>query len=195
MTIHHLLRPAALTVAALLAAGASRDAAAQAWTVVPEATQLHWEARHFDTSTVRGRFERLEARLSFDATARRGELSVSVATASVSTGLAPFDTILRGGPMFDARIHPMATFVSRRFEFDGDRLVAVSGDLTVKDIVRPVTLKALRFGCRPAVAPGTEVCGGDFEAEVKRSDFGIHYGSPFAADRVRLFVSVQARRD
>jgi polyisoprenoid-binding protein YceI len=182
-------------VAGLLTFGlaAAHAAPPGAWRVDPQATQIHWEAMHFGTSTSRGRFEQFDVQLGFDPQTRQGELAVTVNTASVTTGLAPFDQVLRGGFMLDATSHPQAWYVARQFEFDGDRLVAVRGELTLRGTSRGLTLRALRFGCRSADA-GERVCGGDFEGELRRSDFGINYALPFGADRVRLFVSVQARR-
>ena len=57
--------------------------------------------------------------------------------------------------------------------------------LEVRDFAR-------RFACRSD--EGTEVCGGDFEGELLRSDFGATFGLPFVADRVRLLVQVEGRR-
>lgn len=181
-----------VAIAAALCAGPA--AAQTAWRVDPERTQVHWEAKHFDTSTSRGRFERFDVQLGFDAATRRGELAVTVSTGSVSTGLAVFDRVLRGPFMFDAEAQPTAWFIARNFVFDGDRLVAVRGELTLRGVSRGLELKALSFGCRAGEAAGSELCGGDFEAELRRSDFGITYAQPFGADKVRLFISVQARR-
>jgi polyisoprenoid-binding protein YceI len=181
--------------AGFLAFGLAAASAAPpgAWRVDPQATQIHWEAMHFGTSTSRGRFEQFDVQLGFDPQARQGELAVTVNTASVTTGLAPFDQVLRGSFMFAAADHPQAWYIARQFEFEGDRLVAVRGELTLRGTSRGLTLRALRFGCGRTDA-GEPVCGGDFEGELRRSDFGINYALPFGADRVRLFVSVQARR-
>jgi polyisoprenoid-binding protein YceI len=181
-------------ILALSAWSAVAAAAPAAWQVDPQRTQVHWEVRHFDTSTARGRFERIQAQLGFDPAARRGELAVTVDTASVSSGLAVFDKVLRGPYMLNAEAHPTAWFIARQFIFDGERLSTVRGELTLRGVSRGFELKALSFGCRAGTAEGGEVCGGDFEGELRRSDFGIDYAQPFAADRVRLFVSVQARR-
>ena len=187
-------RRAAALAAASAACIASSVSAQTAWRVDPERTQVHWEVRHFDTSTARGRFDRIEAQLGFDPAARRGELAVTVATASVSSGLAVFDRALRGPFMLDVEAQPTAWFIARQFDFEGDRLAAVRGELTLRGVTRGLELKALSFGCRQEEPAGAELCGGDFEGELRRTDFGINHALPFAADRVRLLVSVQARR-
>jgi polyisoprenoid-binding protein YceI len=178
----------------LLAAGTVRADPAF-YRIDPANTRVHFEVRHFGTSTSRGRFDRIDASISLDRAARRGELSIEIGTASVNTGIAPFDSVLRREDMLASQAHPSAYFVSRRFMFDGDRLVGASGELTLRGISRPLTLRALRFGCRPHPQSQRELCGGDFEAELLRSDFGIHFGLPWIADRVRLVIQVEALRD
>lgn len=162
------------------------------YAVDPQHTQVHWEVKHFGTSTMRGRFGQVAVRLWFDRVGRTGEVSVEVGTASVDTGIPPLDGMLRDERFFQSTASPTAWFVSRKFRFDGDRLVALDGELTLRDVSMPLTLTAVRFSCGPRPGETREVCGGDFEGEVKRSDFGIHYGLPFVGDRVRLVVQVEA---
>lgn len=187
-------RAAAWFVAAALAAGANAARAApEVFRLDPEQTRVHFEVLHFGTSTSRGRFDGITGSLTLDRAARRGEISITVDTASVSTGLAPFDRVVRGPDLLDSAAHPQAWFVASHLRFDGDRLAAVDGELTLRGISRPLTLRALRFACRDDA--GREVCGGDFDAELRRSDFGVNYLLPLVADRVRLVVQVEATRD
>jgi polyisoprenoid-binding protein YceI len=125
----------------------------------------------------------------------RGEVAVRIATAGVSTGVGFFDARLREDDLLGVRTHPEAFFVARDFRFVGDALAEVRGEFTFRGISQPLALKARLFGCRHDAARGREVCGGDFEAEVDRSDFGATFGLPFIADRVRLVVQVEGVRD
>jgi len=161
----------------------------------PEHTRVHFEVRHFGTSTTRGRFDTLAGSIKMDRGAGSGEVSIVVDTASVSTGIAPFDSMLRGANLLDAQTQPQAYFVARRMTFDGDRLASLSGEFTLRGTSRPLTLQAMRFACGPHPLLKREVCGGDFGAELTRSEFGITYGLPFVADRVRLQIEVEAIRD
>lgn len=179
-------------LAALAFAGGPAGAQPAPHTVDPQHTRVHWEVRHFGTSTARGRFDDVAVRLSFDPEARTGDVAVEVATASVDTGVPALDAVLRGEHFFASRSNPTAWFVSRRFRFDGDRLAAVDGELTVRDRSVPLTLTARRFGCGPRPGDVRTVCGGDFEAELRRSSLDITYGLPFVADRVVLVVQVEA---
>lgn len=155
-------------------------------------TRVHWEVMHFGTSTSRGRFDAIDGVLRLDRAARRGEVSVRIGTASVDSGVPPLDGMLRGEHFFASRSFPDASFVSRRMRFEGDAIAGLDGELTLRDVSRPLSLKALHFACRPHPVHGREVCGGDFEGELRRGDYGITYGLPFVADRVRLVVQVEA---
>lgn len=181
--------------ALLLAAGACAQAQPALWRIDPAQTRVHFEVLHFGTSTVRGRFDGVAGRIEFDREQRRGDVSISIATDSVSTGLAVFDRTLRGSELLDAAAHPQAYFVARRLVFDGDRLAELHGEFTLRGVARPLTLRALRFACGPHPQLRREFCGGDFEAELRRSDHGITYALPFAADRVRLQIQIEAVRD
>lgn len=162
------------------------------WAVDRQHTQVFWEVRHFGTSTSRGRFDDLDVQLRLDPAAGRGELSVTVGTASVDTGVPVLDTVLRGDAFFASATWPKAWFVARQFRFDGPRVTEVVGELTLRDTSLPLTLRAVRFGCHPRPEDGRKVCGGDFEGELRRGDFGITYGLPLVGDRVRLVVQAEA---
>lgn len=170
------------------------QAAPQEFAIDPAHTHVHWEIKHFGTSTSRGRFDAVNGSVTLDREAHKGSASFTIATGSISTGIAPFDGILRGPYLLATTEHPSAYFVAQRFTFDGDRLASVTGDFTLRDVSRTLTLRALRFSCRMDTEPAREVCGGDFETEFARSAFGITHSLPFVADRVRVLVEIEAMR-
>jgi polyisoprenoid-binding protein YceI len=154
-----------------------------------------FEVLHAGLSTVRGRFDRKEGTLLFDRGAKVGRVEIAIDTASVSTGVAAWDARLRGPEGFDSARHPKATFTGERFVFDGDRVAAVEGTLVLAGRSAPLTLKASNFNCYTNPLFRREVCGGDFEAVLRRSAFGIGGGMPARlADEVRLVVQVEAIR-
>lgn len=185
----------ALTALAAGGAAGPAFAAPQSFAIDPEQTHVHWELRHFGTSTSRGRFDDITGSLMLDREAKRGEASITIATGSVSTGFAPFDGVVRGPYVLSTTVFPKAYFVSNRFVFDGERLTAVEGVLTLRDIGRALTLRAMRFSCRNDTEPAPrEVCGGDFEAEFPRSAYEVTHSLPFVADKVRVVVQIEAVR-
>ena len=185
-------RAAALTAA--LAAVTAVGAAPVEYRFDPSHTFVHFEVRHFGTSTLRGRFGPIEGSVVLDREAGTGSLTVNVATAGVSSGVRVFDSRLREPDLLAVAEFPQASFVADRFVFDAGRLAEVKGSLTLRGVRQPLTLRALRFACETREMLQREVCGGDFEAEFERSAFGIVFGSPFVADRVRLVIQVEGIR-
>ncbi len=164
------------------------------YTIDAAHTQVHWETRHFGTSTHRGRFERVDGHIVLDRARGAGEVAISIPTASVSSGVPALDGVLRGAHFLASDAHPTAYFVSRQLRFDGDRLVELHGEFTLRGVSRPLTLAARSFACRTDARLQREVCGGNFEASLLRSDFGSTFGLPFVADHVRLLVAVEGIR-
>jgi polyisoprenoid-binding protein YceI len=187
-----MIRCAALLLA-IVAASARAEPAP--YRLDADNTRVHFEVLHFGTSTSRGRFDKVAGSIQYDPAARRGEVSIEIDTASVSTGIAPFDSVLRRADMLATQAHPKAWFVSRRFVFDGERLAGIEGDFTLRGITRSLVLQAAQFGCRPHPGLQRDLCGGDFEAELKASEFGLTYALPFTSDRIRLVIQVEATRD
>ncbi len=172
-------------------------AGAITYTLDPMHSFVQFELMHFGTSTIRGRFGPARGVVRIDRARGRGEASIEIDTASADTGLAAFDAHLRGPDLLDAKAHPLAWFVSRQLRFGGDPVAgptALDGELTMRGISQPLRLVATRFACRQDAHLQREVCGGDFEAELRRSDFGIDYGLPFVGNAVRLRIQVEGIR-
>ncbi|HKX93192.1 MAG TPA: YceI family protein [Methylibium sp.] len=196
MTSMHPFARAALLCTAL--AAASAHAEPRHYVLDPAHSFVHFELMHFGTSTIRGRLGPARGSVTLDREAGGGEVSIELPMASVSTGVAPFDAHLRRADLLAVEPHPLAWFVARRLRYGGagePALAAVEGELTLLGQSRGLVLTATRFGCHPHPRLQREVCGGDFEGELKRSDFGIDYGLPFVADRVRLRVQVEGVRE
>ena len=184
---------------ALLAALAGVPARARAepvaYSLDPSHSVASFELLHFDTSTLRGRFGPLSGDITLDREARRGRVQVVIDTAAVSTGLGVLDARIKQDDMLAVALHPQAYFVAERFEFDArGGVAAVTGEFTLRGISQPLRLVARRFRCYLNPLFRREVCGGDFEAEISRSSFGISHSLPFVSDGVRLKVAVEAIR-
>ena len=181
-------RPALLLALAASAAGAQPVG----YALDPAHSFVHFEVLHFGTSTSRGRFGPIAGFVTLDRAAGRGEVSLRIPTAGVDTGLPAFNARLREADLLASAAYPEAFFVARQFRFDGPALAEVRGEFTLRGVSQPLSLFARHFACR--IDAGTEVCGGDFEAEILRSDFGATFGLPLVANRVRLVVQVEGRR-
>ncbi len=154
-------------------------------------TFVHWEVLHTGTSTTRGRFDRAAGSVQFDAKAQAIDIGITVDTASVSTGLTAFDTVMRGAPLLSAAANPQAFFTAKRARWEGEVPREIFGEITLRGVNKPLTLRALRWKCGLNLLFQREVCGGDFEATLKRSEFGMTLALPLVADDIRLLVQVE----
>lgn len=189
-----MITPRLLPLVALLLGTTPVAAQPVTYLIEPTHTSVTWEVIHFGTSTTRGRFARVTGQVVLDRTARTGEVSIEVDTTTLDTGIAPFNTRLKEADLLATAEHPKAWFVAGRMTFDGERVITVPGELTLRGTSLPLTLKAVRFNCYHNPLFKREVCGGDFEATAKRSDFGMSFGLPFVSDEVLLRVQVEAVR-
>ena len=181
--------------ACLFVAFGSAHAQSAAYAIDPTHTFVNFEIAHFGTSFNRGRWDKKEGTIQFDRAAKTGRVDITIDMASINSGVAPFDGHLKSKDFFNVAEFPTARFVGEKFIFSGDKVVAVEGTLTMVGKTQPLTLKANQFNCYTNPIFKREVCGGDFEATLQRSQWGITYGLPMVApDNVRLVVQVEAIR-
>jgi polyisoprenoid-binding protein YceI len=182
-----------LLTAALAAAASLCQAAPASYSVDPSHTFVTYEISHFGTSTNRGRFDKKEGSVQFDRAAKTGRVEVSFEIASVSTGFAPMDKHLLSDDLLAAEKFPTAKFVGDQFVFNGDKVSEVVGQLTLRGKTNPVTLKATHFNCYDSPMLKREVCGGDFEATIDRTQWGVDYGLAWGFPKnVKLIIQVEA---
>lgn len=176
---------------ALLASAVTSQAASYA--IDPAHTYVTFEIGHFGTSTNRGRFDKKEGSIEFDRAAKSGKVEIVVDTTSINTGFAAFNKHLQSAELFNAEKFPTMKFAADKFTFTGDKVSEVSGNLTLLGKTSPLTLKATNFNCYDSPMLKREVCGGDFEATLDRTLFGMNYGIDWNFPKnVRLLVQVEA---
>lgn len=193
MSVHVSMRVA---LAALLGLGlASAQAEPAVYQIDADHTYATFAIDHHGASVNRARFDDVTGTVHFDKEARAGAIDITVQAGSVYSGSKGFDEHLRSADLFDVAQHPTLRFVSERLVFDGDTLVEVPGQLTLLGQTHPVTLKALQFRCYPNQRAKTEACGGDFEAVLDRTQWGMDYlvraGMPRS---VRIGATIEAFR-
>lgn len=175
---------------ALLCAGAAAEPLK--YDIDPAHTFPSFEVSHLGFSKHRGRFNKTGGTLVLDRQARRGELQVSIDASSIDTGQDALERVLRSEGFFDVAKFPELRFQSSQLEFDGDRLSAVHGTLTIKGIDRPLSLQIDHFHCGRQFLQPRPVCGANASARLLRSDFGIDkYLALGLGDEVRITIQVE----
>lgn len=177
-----------------LRAQTAAPAAAPTYNLDPTHSFVHWELVHMGTSTIRGRFGGTSGSVQFDAKAQQIDIGIAIDTATVNTGVAPLDSLLRGASGLASGEFPQAFFTARSARWDGEVPREIRGEFTLRGVSQGLTLKAVRWNCALNPLFRREVCGGDFEGELVRSTFGITHSLPFVADKVKLLVQVEGIR-
>jgi len=179
--------------AAVTLLASTMSAQAASYAIDPAHTYVTFEIGHFGTSTNRGRFDKKEGKIEFDRAGKNGKVEITIDTTSVNTGFAAFNTHLQSADLFDAAKFPTMKFVADKFSFNGDKVSEVTGNLTLLGKTNPLSLKATNFNCYDSPMLKREVCGGDFEATLDRSQFGMNYGLDWGFPKnVRLVIQVEA---
>jgi polyisoprenoid-binding protein YceI len=112
-------------------------------------------------------------------------------TKSVDTGSDLFNGHIQGADFLDTAQFPTATFKSTSVKFDGDSPVSIEGQLTLKGITKPVTLKVTSFKHGLNMMKKDSI-GANATTTIKRSDFQMGKYVPMVGDDVTLTVAIEA---
>jgi polyisoprenoid-binding protein YceI len=182
-----------LAVMAAIGFTAAAHAESATYAIDPSHTFASWEIAHFATSTNRGRFNKTSGTVTLDKAAKTGSIDVTIDTTSLDTGTAAFTKHISSDEMLNVAAFPTAHFVANKFVFSGDKVTEVDGNLTLMGKTNPIVLKAQNFNCYMNPMVKREVCGGDFDATLVRSQYGVTYGLNYGfPDAMHLVIQVEA---
>jgi polyisoprenoid-binding protein YceI len=146
---------------------------------------------HQDLTEYYGRFDRLSGSLNYDAAEpEKSAVSVSIDMTSVDVPSRELTETLGGDGVFDAKDFPAATFKSTSIVRTGPSTGKITGDLTIKNVTKPVTLDATFEGGRLNAMSDSYALGFHATTTIKRTDFGITgmRWEPFVGDDVTLTI-------
>lgn len=177
-------------------------AAPENYTMDPYHTYPQFEVSHLGFSHLRGRFDRTSGKFTVDRAAKTGSLELVVQTASISTGdndkgsrPRARDEHLRSPDFFNVAEFPTMTFRGAGVRFQGDNLQSIDGQITLLGVTRPLTITLDTWKCGPHPVSKKEMCGGNAQGTVKRSDFGMKFGIPAVGDELKLWIEFEAYKD
>ncbi|CAM5210563.1 Polyisoprenoid-binding protein YceI OS=Ureibacillus acetophenoni OX=614649 GN=SAMN05877842_11245 PE=3 SV=1 [Ureibacillus acetophenoni] len=143
------------------------------FTVDQSHSQVGFEVKHMMVSKVKGQFDaytaEVEAENLEDLTT--AQIAFSFDVASINTRSVDRDNHLKSADFFDIEKYPTITFRSTNITKDGDDY-KVTGDLTIKDVTKPVTFD-VEFGGKGKNPWGVDVYGFEAEAKINREEFGL----------------------
>jgi polyisoprenoid-binding protein YceI len=170
------------------------------WMIDPAHSRIGFSVRHAMVTTVRGSFAEYKSRLYFDGrNPARSKAEIVVSTGTVDTGVEQRDAHLVGRDFLDSATFPQMRFASTAVQMAGNDVYRMLGDLTIKDVTRPIVLELTYIG--HVTDPfGYERAGFDGTTTIDRSDWGLTYNSRLAeggamvSEKVRLQFDIAAIR-
>lgn len=167
------------------------------WVFDTAHTTVGFSARHMGLSTVRGRFTHFDGNIELDPNdliKTRGRIEVDMA--SVETGDETRDAHLRSPDFFDVEKYPKMIFEPKSIERIDDDSYKVVGELTIRDVTRPIELRYEHSG--EAIDPyGKRKLGGRLTGTIKRSDWGLTWnvaleaGGWLVSDKINIEIEGQ----
>ena len=168
---------------------------AQTCNIDPGHTYPSCEADHLGLSFWRGKFTKTTGKVVLDrGSSTGGSIEITIDASSIDFGHAKMNENARGKDMFNVEQFPIVTYKSRALKFEGEKLVAVEGDMTLLGVTKPMPLKVSHFKCMMHPMLKREVCGVDASARFDRSDYGLSYGVPRFSPEVKLQIQAEAVR-
>jgi polyisoprenoid-binding protein YceI len=157
-----------------------------------------FSVKHMMIATVRGSFSNLSGKLELDpANPADSEVDATIPVDTVSTGAADRDTHLKSADFFDTVTFPNITFKSTGVSNIVSDGATLHGDLTIKDVTKPVQLEISGVTDEAKDPWGNMRVGFEASGKIKRSDFGLSWnaaletGGVLVGDDVNITIDVQ----
>jgi polyisoprenoid-binding protein YceI len=167
------------------------------WSIDSSHSGVHFSVRHLVVAKVRGRFATFSGSVKLDESdLTRSTVEVEIDASSIDTGVADRDKHLRSADFFDVERFPKLRFASTRVESAGKNRYLVHGDLTIRDVTRPVTLD-VEYGGAAKDPWGNERAAFAASTSVERSDYGLKWnqaleaGGVLVGERVDIELEVE----
>ncbi|MBP6506761.1 MAG: polyisoprenoid-binding protein [Opitutaceae bacterium] len=181
----------------LIAFGSSAFARAEVETYVidPAHSSVGFSIRHI-FSKVPGSFTKFTGTIGVNQDKmEENTVEAVIDVGSVNTASEKRDGHLKTPDFFDVATYATITFKSTAWKKTGDDTYDVTGDLTIKDVTKPVVLKVTALGFGPGMRPGSKISGWEGTTTLKKSEF--HLEGPAAlgkvlGDEVVVHINVEA---
>ncbi|WP_394278139.1 YceI family protein [Microbacterium sp.] len=163
------------------------------WVLDASHSEVGFVVRHMMISKVRGHFNIKEATLTAPENPLEATLTATVDAASLDTKDEGRDNHLRSADFFDVENYPTITFVSTGIRLEGGDFL-VDGDLTIKDVTKPVTFD-VDFGGFGTDPWGNYKAGATAKTVINREDFGLTWNAALETGGVLVGKDVTIELD
>lgn len=164
----------------------------------PSHTEVGFVARHMLTK-VRGRFTEFSGTIEVGDTPETSTVEVEVKTGSVQTNFQQRDDHLRSADFFETDAHPVMTFRSTAIRHTGGSGFELDGDLTIRDVTKPITLEGEFLGWGKDPYENT-FFSAEAKTTVEREDWDLTWnmavetGGFLVSKKVDLVIDLEAKQ-
>jgi polyisoprenoid-binding protein YceI len=165
------------------------------WKLDPAHSEIGFKVKHMMITNVSGSFEKFDAHVEttgVDFITAKIEFTADVS--SITTNNADRDTHLKSADFFDAANHPHLKFVSTKVERKDDDNYLVQGNLTIRDVTKPVQLNA-EFGGIGKDPWGNEKAGFTITGKINRTDYKLNWNAALEAGGVLVGEEVKIQAE
>jgi len=167
------------------------------WVVDPTHSEIQFKVKHLMITTVTGYFREFSASVETEGQDfSTAKIEFEAKTGSVDTNQADRDDHLRGSDFFESDKFPVLKFKSSKMEKVDEETFKLTGDLTIKDVTKPVKLD-VEFGGIMKDPWGNNKAGFSLSGKINRKDWNLNWnaaletGGVLVSDEVRIFCEVQ----
>ena len=185
----------ATLLASVIGLSSVATAAPESYTADPTHTFVSFGYNHIGFSNQQSRFDNVQATFTLDSAAKTASVDVTIEPKFVNTGSDKFNQHLQSEDFFDVAKFPTATFKSTKVVFSGNKPSEIIGNLTLKGITKPVTLKVTNFVCQPHPFTKKDTCGANATGKIKRSEFDLGKFTPAVSDDTTLTIAIEATKN
>lgn len=158
-------------------------------------TQILFFVNHLGFSTSQGEFHDYDGSFEFNRSEpEKSKVEVMIKTNSIDMDDEKWDDHMKNKDFFHVKKFPNMTFKSTSIEKTGDKTGKLTGDLTILETTKPVTLDVVFNKAGKHPFNQKYVAGFSAKTKIKRSDFRMNYGLPMIGDEVNIMIEVEGLR-
>jgi polyisoprenoid-binding protein YceI len=187
-----------VSILALLTLAATAHAASAKYTIDKDHSKVGFAVKHLMISEVTGNFKDFEGSFTFDsATGDVSDATFTVKTASVNTDNAKRDEHLQSPDFFDSAKYPNMTLKNSKLKKAGKDKYKWTGDLTIRDVTKPVSFDLTQIGTVKDPWGNTRV-GFHAEGKINRTEYGLKWnkalegGGLTVGEDVKIILDAEA---
>ena len=155
------------------------------WALDPTHSDITFSVRHLAISKVRGSFEKFDVTVVTAENPLESTIKATIDVASVNTNQADRDGHLKTGDFFLIEEFPTMEFVSTGIRTEGDDIILIDGDFTLRGVTKPITLKG-EFGGIMTDGYGQVKAGASASTKINRLDYGVNWNAALEAGGLTL---------